>query len=384
MMITEKIYDINPLITSFEATVLECSQKEDLYYITLDRTAFFPEQGGQYGDMGTLQNLPVLDVQIRDHIIYHVMNQFLEPGSNVSGCVDWNNRFDYMQQHSGEHIISGLIHRYFHLDNVGFHLGQEEVTLDFNGILTKEQLATIEKEANTAIYENFDVSVSFPSKEQLNSMRYRSKIELEGAIRIVEFPGYDTCACCAPHVAKTGEIGLIKITNSQNYKGGMRINILCGYRAFTDYIQKSECISTLSAKLSAKPSALTDAVTRLEQELLTQKERFIALQQQLIQTKIEALSQDTHNACLFEPDLDTITMRKAINQLTQHYGGYSCLFVGDDERGYRYIIGSSKCDCQVPSQLLHDLFSAKGGGSKAMVQGQLTATKEDILKCLKF
>ena len=238
-MKTIKLYDIDAYATNFEAEVADCRKADQGFLVELDRTLFFPEEGGQSPDKGILGGQEVLDVQIdKEGTITHLVGQEMPVGKKVSGSIDWKHRFSNMQQHSGEHIISGLVNKYYQYNNVGFHLGPDEVTLDFDGTLTPGQLRAIEAEANQAVKKNFPVHISFPDADTLAGLNYRSKIELKGAVRIVEFPGYDICACCAPHVRQTGEIGLIKVTGIQSHRGGVRVNILCGDRAIADYTRK--------------------------------------------------------------------------------------------------------------------------------------------------
>lgn len=381
---TEKLYDKDTHFIHFVAEVTDCSETGRGFLIVLDKTAFFPEEGGQYADRGDIDGQPVLDVHIKGDTIFHLLKNPLPVGKTVTGSVDWEDRFDKMQQHSGEHIVSGLIHKYYGLNNVGFHLGSEEVTLDFNGSLTDTDLERIEQDANEAVFRNIAVRASFPDKETLAKLSYRSKIEIDGPVRIVEIPGYDTCACCAPHVERTGEIGLIKITGLQNYKGGIRLNILCGRRALRDYQSRQETVRALSVRLSAKPALVVDAVSRLEQEITASRERFINLQQVLLQTHISALPEDAENVLLFEADLDTPTVRRSINRLCETHSGYCCIFVGNDTEGYRYMIGSAALDCRRAGALLQEKFAAKGGGSDRMVQGRLLASGREITSALNF
>lgn len=375
---TEKIFYKDAASVSFDAVVLSCTQEQEHYWIELDRTAFFPEEGGQYADTGTLNREPVLDVKIRQDVIYHKMSRPLALHSAVSGLVDWDSRFDNMQQHTGEHIISGLVHRHFGYDNVGFHLGREAVTLDFNGVLTQEELRRIEREANEAVFANLAVRISYPSPAELSSIDYRSKLALEKDVRIVEIPGYDICACCAPHVGHTGEIGLIKITGVMKHRGGVRVNILCGLRALQDYGEKTDSVSCVSAQLSAPPEAVADAVARLKSENAALHARLCDMQAQMMQYKIASLPDTLHHVFFFESDLDTPAMRKTVNALTQRFEGYCGVFVGSDAVGYRYIIGSRTLDSRIASGWLQEGLSSRGGGSSAMVQGSLTASRQDI------
>ena len=378
----EKIFYQDIHITEFDATVTDCiyDDTDKLYRIILDRTAFFPEEGGQPADRGTLNGIPVKDVQIKNNIIFHMMPEAIPAGTTVSGQVDWEQRFDFMQQHSGEHIISGLVHKHFGFDNVGFHLGYTEVTLDFNGSLTLEQLREIESEANHAVWRNLPIEITYPSSEQLSSLNYRSKLELTEDVRIVTIPGVDVCACCAPHVDTTGQIGLIKITNVQSHRGGVRVNILCGNRAVNDYTDKQNSVFDISVQLSAKQANVADAVARIKEDNLHLKELANSLQTRLLAFAMQALPspQCSSNALLFMEGIDEIALRNAVNELVLHYPGYCAAFSGNDEQGYRFIIGSSQKDCRELAQALRQTFQAKGGGTAPMIQGTIQSTKKAL------
>lgn len=387
---TIKLYDMDAYQTKFTATVLSCEElpstkesKEPRYDIILDQTLFFPEEGGQNADTGTMNGCPVLDVQIKDAIIHHTLVTPLLPDTKVDGCIDWNMRYSNMQQHSGEHIMSGLIHTHFGYDNVGFHLGSKNVTLDFNGFLTNDQLEMIEILANEAIYKNIEVIAEYPSKEVLETLTYRSKIELNGPVRIVTFPGYDVCACCAPHVKRTGEIGMIKIVDAIKYKGGIRISILCGTRALEDYRMFKQQASAISVLLSAKQESLTDAVQKLKDDNFTLKGQIIALQNALIEQKASSIPNNTKNLFLFEDTLESMAHKNYVNLLVEKCTGICAVFVGNDMSGYRYIISSRFEDVRPVNEQLKKQFQAKGGGSAEMVQGSLTATQEQLCALLQ-
>ncbi len=377
----EKIFYEDTHILRFEATVLECIPVDGLFHIVLDRTAFFPEEGGQLADIGTLNDLPVRDVSIVKDIIYHHMDIPFEVGTEVTGYVDWDRRFDFMQQHSGEHIISGLLHKHYGFNNVGFHLGLTEVTLDFDGSIGMDALRDIEAEANQIVYKNLPIHCFFPDCDELETMEYRSKIEIEGAVRIVEIPGVDVCACCAPHVESTAEIGIIKITGVQSHRGGVRINILCGERALNDYTTKQTAVNTLSALLSAKPDLVVDAVKKLQEDALKQKDTFNQLANQLLQFQIASLPapQDCPNPMLFVELSNPIAIRNTVNELTGKYSGYCGIFNGNDQDGYSFIIGSSTLDCRTLAATMRELFGAKGGGTAPMIQGNVKTSKETLI-----
>lgn len=403
----KKLYYEDVHMTEFEATVTECTydEKKKIYKVVLDQTAFFPEEGGQIADKGTItfvQNgglatikdeaasakktelestqVVLLDVHIKNDIIYHYVEKEIPVGTVVAGHVDWNQRFDFMQQHSGEHIISSLVNKHFGYDNVGFHLGLQEVTLDFNGVLTLEQLREIELLANQAVWKNLPVDIAYPSSEELQVLEYRSKLDLIENVRIVTIPGYDVCACCAPHVDTTGQIGMIKITNVQSHRGGVRVNILCGNRALNDYTIKQDNAASISAALSVKQDLISDGVARLKEENFKQKEVINRLQATILKNLAKNLPAPEENphAILFVKPMDDIAIRNLINELVPKYSGYVGIFWGNDTEGYRYIVGSSTLDCRELATALREKFGAKGGGKAPMIQGNVIATKEQI------
>lgn len=382
-MTTIKLYDRDAYATEFEAKVLSCEEQEDgIYGVVLDQTLFFPEEGGQTPDKGLLGGKEVLDVQIKEDVITHYVSEPLEVDAPVSGKIDWQHRFFNMQQHSGEHLFSGLAHRKHGLRNVGFHLSNQIVTMDFDKALSEEQLKEMEWEINEAIVANVEIKTGYPSKEELAGLDYRSKIEIDGAIRIVEIPGYDICACCAPHVRRTGEIGMFKIQSVQNYKGGMRISFLCGFRALEEYRKKSEIISEISGILTTNQENLADHVSKLKTQVQSLKTQLSNAKQTLMQSKIAELPADQEDVILFERDLDTLVMRNVVNQLMENHAGICGVFVGDDTEGYSYIIGSKSVDCREIATKLREALNARGGGKPQMIQGSLAAKEEEINKVL--
>lgn len=379
---TIRLYDQDAYATEFEAEVIACNavEKKDgnVYQIQLNQTLFFPEEGGQSPDMGTLDGIEVLDVQIKNNIITHMLPEPLAVGATVKGVVDWKHRFYNMQQHTGEHIFSGIVNKKFGYDNVGFHLSDSIVTMDFNGVISPEEIQAIEDEVNLVIIKNIPVEVKFPSEDELKNLDYRSKIEIEGQVRIVTIPGYDMCACCAPHVKRTGEIGMLKVMNVQSYKGGVRVSILCGFRALDAFRRKSNIITELMAQFSTNQDALVENVVKLKNANQTAKAQLAAARQELMEYKIAGLPQDAENAVLFETELDTQVVRNIVNGLVEKYAGISAVFVGNDENGYQFIIGSKNKDCRRIATALREKFAARGGGSEAMIQGSLQAAKSQI------
>lgn len=391
MLQTQKLFETNSHKQSCDATVLSCTydEKQKAYAIVLDKTVFFPEGGGQFADFGTLQvanqdassnTIGVSDVQIVEDIICHYTDTPLEEGTKVTAEIDWSRRFDFMQQHSAEHIVSGLVYQKFGYHNVGFHLGLTETTLDFDGPLTAEDIAWLEYEANQAVYKNIAFDISFPNKETLATLPYRSKKPLEGDIRIVTLPGYDICACCAPHVDYTGEIGIIKIVGYMAHRGGMRLTILCGNRALKDYQAKQTSVEQVSQLLSVKQPLIADGVAKVKDDQLSLVTRINTLQAMLLDTVLGTLPSpdETENILLFQKDLDMKAIRNAVNDLCTKYTGYCGIFVGDDTTGYNFVLGSSTKDCTEISALFREKFGAKSGGSKPMIQGNIVSTQDAI------
>lgn len=375
---TKKLYDYDAYATEFEASVISCEEVKNFYEVILDQTLFFPEEGGQTPDKGVLGDVEVMDVQIEKGVIKHYIEVPLEIGSKVKGKIDWRHRFFNMQQHSGEHLFSGLAYRKYGLRNVGFHLSNQIVTMDFDKALPEEQLKEMEWEINEAIVANVEIKTGYPSKEELAELEYRSKIEIDGAVRIVEIPGYDICACCAPHVHRTGEIGVFKIQSVQNYKGGMRISFLCGFRALGEYRKKAEIISELSSMLTTNQDNLIEHVSKLKTQVQSLKAQLANVKQTLMESKMAEIPAGQKDVLLFEQDLDTPVMRSVVNRLVEQHEGICGVFVGDDEVGYNFIIGSKNIDCREVSAKLREKLDAKGGGKAPMIQGSVAAKQEDI------
>lgn len=374
---TEKLFYQDSHRSTFTAIVQEVRPSGNGYEIILDRTAFFPEGGGQSSDTGSLGGVSVSDVQEIDGKIIHYTDGPLVEGTEVEGCIDWTERFSKMQQHTGEHIVSGLIHKIYGYHNVGFHLGTDSVTLDFNGVVPKEKLHEIEQLANEAVAKNLPVQVLYPTDEELSKISYRSKIEIEGQVRIVVIDGYDVCACCAPHVKQTGEIGLIKLVGMQNYKGGVRISMLCGFRALEDYYQKEKNNREIAVMLSAKEYETAVEVERLQEELAMKKAKIVEMEQKFLEQKVETLDVSGEIVCLFE-ETDPVMTRELVNLLLKKGAKMAAVFSGNEREGYRYVLGSRSLDVRKNGKLLHEAFHGRGGGKPEMVQGTVQGKREEI------
>ena len=379
---TEKLFYEDSHMITFSAVVEACEKVGEYYEAVLDRTAFFPEGGGQYADTGVVDGVKVLDAQERDGVIYHKVEAPLTVGKKVEGKIDWEERFSKMQQHSGEHIVSGIVHATYGYDNVGFHMGQDAITIDFNGVLTKEQLKEVEKRANEAVVANLDVQVECPTKEELVHMKYRSKIEIEGQVRLVTIPGHDACACCAPHVKKTGEIGLVKFIGMQNYKGGVRVSMLCGFRALADYEEKSESVKQLSVMLSAPECEIVNEVSRLKDDISEHKIEIAQLQQKLLVCKANQIEQGQKMVVVFDSELDGNAPRELTNLLLERNAQVGAVFAGNESDGYRYVVGSKSVDVRMFAKIFNEKFQGRGGGKPEMVQGSLKGPEVEIREAM--
>lgn len=376
-----RLYYGTPYVKSFMCTVLSCTpSKKGTWEAVFDQTGFYPEGGGQPYDTGTINGISVLSVHERAGEIVHELAEPIEAGIRAEGIIDWNRRYDLMQQHTGEHILSGLVHRHFGYDNVGFHMGADEVTIDFNGVLTQEQLEMLEDEANEIVYANVPVKVLYPSDEELKNLEYRSKKELTEQVRIVEIPGADVCACCGTHVERTGEVGIIKTRTMIHYKGGVRISMLCGRLALLDYRNRLKDEIRISNFLSAKVAQVPEAVEKLKQESQQKDGHIGEMWRQIFQLKLAVCPESHGPEEFFEEGMEPLQLRQFATLLyEQNKGRITGVFSGNDEAGlYQYALGSSQADMRTLSKAMNDRLEGRGGGSMMMAQGTLKGTREEI------
>lgn len=374
---TEKLYEQDAFLIKFEAKVLSCEKGKKGFDVILDRTAFYPEGGGQPWDTGKLGDVKVLEVHNRDGEIVHTCNHPLEPGTEITGIIDWDRRFDLMQQHSGEHIVSGLAHALWGCENVGFHMGAEVITIDFDRPLEEEHFALLEQEANKYLWTDRPIQITYPSPAELAHIQYRSKKELTGQVRIVTFPGADCCACCGTHVRSAGQVGLVKLLSMQRFREGVRIELVCGGRAFRYLSQILEQNAQVSHFLSAKPLETAGAVAKLlakNEELkarlaVLEEERFAALAGQYA---------GAGDVVLFEDGLSPDALRRLCDAVLRTCGGRCACFSGTDGWGYKYAIGQAGGDLRDFVKQLNQALSGRGGGKPDFVQGGVQANREEI------
>ena len=375
-MSTEKLYDLDSHLTTFTATVRSCVPGKHGYDVILDRTAFYPEGGGQPGDRGVLGGAAVTDTHESGGDIVHYCDGPLEVGAAVEGKLDWDHRFDLMQHHSGEHILSGLIHAAYGYDNVGFHMGRDTVTIDFSGMIPEGDLAELERKTNEIIWQNRAVQILWPDADRLAKLPYRSKKALTGDVRIVEFPGADLCACCGTHVKCTGEIGLVKILSCVKFHDGVRMEILAGKRAM-DYLTKTfEQNKQISGLLSAKPMETAAAAAKTLQDLNDTKYRLGQLEDKLFRLQAAAY-ENAGDVLLFEEGLKPDALRRLADALCKVCGGRAAVFSKTAD-GYQYAIGQENGDLRAFTKELNAKLSGRGGGKPGFVQGSVKAELEEI------
>ena len=376
-METEKLYYADPFLKEFTATVLDCQAGKNGYTVTLDRTAFYPEGGGQPADHGTLDGAAVTDVHEKNGVIFHNVDRAVEIGKTVSSFIDWARRFDHMQQHSGEHICSGLICGRYGCDNVGFHMGTDIVTIDFNADIPWEELLEIEGQANRYIQEDHPIDIQFHRGAELDAIDYRSKKPLEGDVRIVAFPGADCCACCGTHVLRSGQVGLVKFLSVQKFREGVRIELLCGQRAL-DYLSRTwEQAKTIGQHLSVKPVDAAAAVERLEGELSALKMRCAGLEEAVF-AGIAAEQAGKGNVLLFQPPMKPDSVRKLADAVSKACGGLAAVFAGEGSH-YAYALGRADGqDISAAVKALNGALHGRGGGRNGFAQGSVEAAQSAI------
>ena len=373
---TEKLYYADSFMKTFTATVVSCQETKTGHAVVLSRTAFYPEGGGQPFDTGTLGDARVTDVREKDGVIVHTCDKPLPVGETVEGSLHWDRRFDHMQQHSGEHITSGTICARYHCDNVGFHLGHDLVTIDFNADIPAGDLPEIEAAVNRYIWEDHPIHIRFLSGEALEQAEYRSKKFIPGEVRLVAFPGADCCACCGTHVRTSGQVGLAKLLSCQKFREGVRIEMVCGKRA-VDYcsavLEQNHKVSQL---LSAKVMDTAAAVERTQKELYALRGRIASLEEAAFRQKAEALA-GKGDVLLLEEDMSPESLRKLCGAVGAVCGGRCAVFAGTDG-SWKYAVGGGAEDLRPLAKALNAALQGRGGGKPDFIQGSTACTRADI------
>lgn len=392
---TIKVYDESAYYIDCDATLQAIIPIEEDYYLLFDQTVFFPEEGGQTCDRGTISfedtTHNVIDVHIqkangKEYIFHRISGKSINPNTFSKGTVfhqeiDFDHRYSNMQNHTGEHIFSGIVKMKFGYENVGFHLSDNIVTMDYSGPLSDEDIAEIEHEVNYVIKEDFPVYCTYPTKEELTDLNYRSKIEIDGPVRIVTIPGVDTCACCAPHVYSTCEIGMFVVLSSQSYKGGTRLSVLSGWRALEYTKSNQKLLEELSHDLKLPFEEIPGGVNKLLSDIDTLKREKASLQTELLNMKLTSLPPNGKSICIHVPEADSRVKRDCINNLKSSRSKYVMIMDGSNGH-YSFIMGSSDSNCNDVLSNLRTSIDVKGGGKPEMVQGSMDGDIEEIKKKL--
>lgn len=378
-METRRLYYENVYIKEFDAEVLKCREGENGYEIILDESAFYPEGGGQPCDVGSLGEAEVKDVQEKDGELIHYVDKALEEGHQVHGKINWERRFDLMQQHSGEHMVSGLVHEKYGYNNVGFHMGSDVITIDFSGVLNEEQLQEIEDRVNQKIWENAPVQITYPSESELENIPYRSKKELTGQVRIVEFPGTDICACCGTHVAYTGEIGAVKFLSVVKFRQGVRVEMISGKRVIDYFSKIAKENSKVSVLLSAKPQETSKAVERLQEENFRLKGKIFDMEAEIFQAEAEKWA-GAGSVLIFKKNMESDSVRKLVDAVMQTCCGCCAVFSDNGDGTYKYAMGEKDGNLREFTKEMNQVLNGRGGGKPFFVQGSVSSSEEEIRK----
>ena len=376
-MHTRKLYYEDSHMRTFSATVLSCEDIEKGWEVILDATAFYPEGGGQAADTGVLGGVKVLDTRERGETVVHLCDGPLEVGAVVEGTIDYEARFLRMQQHSGEHIVSGIINRRYGYHNTGFHMGSDLITIDFDGVIPAEDLASIEAEANSAVWQNIPVKCWYPSEEELPGVFYRTKRTLPWPVRIVQFPGFDSCACCGTHVQATGEIGLIKLFSVMGFRGGTRMELACGKAALNLLNNAYEQNKLVSQAFSAQITETGAAAKRMNEALAEQKYRIVGLEKRIFAT-ISAGYAGKGNVVHFEEGLENTAVRDLADAIAENCGGTAAVFSGSDEAGFAFCLITRNGDLRQLGKEMTKALNGRGGGKPIFQQGRVQASQANI------
>ena len=378
---TEKLYYQDAYISSFAANVVLVTPCDRGYDVVLDKTAFFPEEGGQSADTGKIGDANVIHVYEHDGIVHHITDK--APSIGEKTCViNFDDRFVKMQCHTAEHILCGIIHRLFGLDNVGFHLGDDEVVFDVNGVLDREQLDRVEDLANEAVFANWPIETIFPTPNELLEINYRAKLDITEGVRLVKIGNVDTCACCAPHVSYTGEIGLIKILDFMKHRGGTRIWMVAGRRALMDYRARYENIKAISGMLSTPQLETADTLKSYMAENDVMRAALKQARLRIAELEAEKIEPTDDSAVFYLPDFSIPELIAFSNVANKRIGQLTVALSGT-EGDYKYVISSNTTDLRRVAKEINTALGGRGGGRAEMIQGSFSATLDEIKNYFK-
>jgi len=376
-MKTKKLYYEDSHLSQFSAKVLSCVERDNGFDIILDATAFYPEGGGQDADVGTLGGVRVLHTREEGETVIHLCDGTLEVGSTVKGSIDYHKRFRLMQQHTGEHIASGIIHRKYGYHNVGFHMSSDVITIDFDGIIPAEDLPAIEAEANRAVWQNLPVRCFVPDPEELKQTFYRTKKDLPWPVRIVQVPGFDSCACCGVHVAATGEIGLIKLYSTVGLRGGTRMEMACGAQALDTLNRVYEQNKQVSQAFSAQITETGEAARRMNDTVNQLKYRITGLERKIFSLTAEGYM-GKGDVLHFAEGLEPAAVRDLADAIAENCGGTAAVFSGADAEGYSFCLVTRQGDLRQLGKEMTKALNGRGGGKPIFQQGKVMASRDAI------
>ena len=375
---TKKLFDMDGCLLTFEAKVLSCKEVAGGFSVVLDQTAFAPEGGGQRSDVGTLGEATVFDVRAEGEEIVHFVDRPLAEGGAVHGTIDAARRIRHIQNHTGEHIVSGLFYTLYGYNNVGFHLGSEDVTMDLDGEVNEEMLRHVERDANRVVFEDRAVAVTYPAPETLSTLFYRAKLDLSEGVRIVTIDGVDACACCAPHVTRTGQIGMIKLLFAIRYKGGTRIHMKCGFDALDEFNAEFARATAISNRISLPRERIVEGVNKLWNDLADANYKIVGLRRELIACKAEAAAPTDGNLLFIEANMDANELRLLVTSAMEKAGVACAAFSKDDEGCYRFVAAYRGEDFVAWRERLCQALKGHGGGKAPFIQGKANCTEEEI------
>lgn len=373
----KRLFDIDSHLLAFSARVLSCEARGEEYGVILDETAFAPEGGGQPSDLGTVGGVAVTNVIEENGELLHLVSTAFPVGEVVACEIDWDRRLRHLQNHTAEHIVSGLFYREYGMNNVGFHLGHEDVTLDLDGTVDAEMLRRIELLANVVVAENRAVRAYYPAKEELATLFYRSKGDIEGDVRVVEIEGIDACACCVPHVKRTGEIGGIRLLSSMRYKGGTRIHMVAGLDALRVSVSDRNILNELGNLLSLPTERIAEGVRKLYDDFGALKFALGEQKREKIRLLIETLPKEQKTNLFIERGMDANELRLLALGAMEKTGGEVAAFSGDDAEGYRFVLASPVA-FEERAAALRQSLPVKGGGKAPVLQGTAVCTEAEI------
>lgn len=374
-MVTELLYYTDCHLAEFTARVVSCAAVGDGFRVVLDRTAFFPGGGGQAADTGSLNGIRVTGMEPGENPV-HLCAAPLTPGQTVTGKLDWLPRFTRMQQHTGEHILSGLVFAEFGYHNTGFHMNLERIQVDFDGFVPADRLGELEARVNEAVWKNLPVRCYTPDPETLKTLSYRTKRALPWPVRIVEIPGYDRCACCGVHTAFTGEAGPVKLWSAVPFRGGTRMEMSCGSAALARLNAVYDAARTVSRCLSVPVTDIGAGAAELSDQLAKTRYRLRELELQAIQAQADGMRGQGDVVLLREPMEPELLVALA-DRTAAVCGGTAAVFSGGDDR-WRWCLIDRQKDLRPLVKRMQQALRARGGGKPGFQQGQLTATREEI------